>query len=90
MQLSIKLASALALLGKVCILSAEESGAHVQQNCVQELVQGLSLEVGWSHPVHLPGQVFTLCSKAALQEQVCCVVQCPHILFHIWKWIIWH
>lgn len=46
MQLSIKLASALALLGKVCILSAEESGAHVQQNCVQELVQGLSLEVG--------------------------------------------
>lgn len=46
MQVSIKLANVLALLGKMCILSAEESGARVQQSCAQGLVQELSLEVG--------------------------------------------
>lgn len=35
MQLSIKLASALALLGKACMLTAEETGTSVQKSCME-------------------------------------------------------
>lgn len=93
-NLSIKLTSALAFLGKVCILSPEEAGAPVQQSCALELVQELCLEVGWSHPVHLADLVLSLCYKGSFPRTgvFCGAVSscCAHPLFHYWKCIIWH
>lgn len=77
MQLSIKLGSALALLGEMCILSPEEflsPGAH-------ELCPGAGAGApvgGWPIlpcPCARPGP-FSV-TKAAFQEQGCSVGQCP-------------
>lgn len=79
-----KIGQCFSTLGQMCILSLGR-WCCVQQGCAQELLQELWLEVGWSHPVHLPELQLS-------QTGVCCAAVsscCTHTLFHIWKCLSW-
>lgn len=56
----------------MCILSAGEAGARVQQGCAQSCCR--SSFGGWLIPSCPSAR------PAAFQEQVCCVLQCPAAL----------
>lgn len=86
MQLSIKLASALVLLGKTRMLSAEESCTCVQKSCTEPCpARGAAahLGAGMSRPVRLLDPVLVLRSQNERFpcSSVCVQLLCRHLVW---------
>lgn len=92
MQLSIKLASALVLLGKMRVLSAEETCACVRKSCAEPwpaLGAAAHLGAGRSRPVRLLDLVLVPCCRgcvlktSAFHAAPCVSSCCADTLFDV-------